>query len=152
MPKYQRESYYRSLIKSVTWRCVAFIDTILIVLLITCWFDECSLEQAFKIGVAEFFVKILIYYIHERVWQRIPLGKRGASKRLLIKSISWRIIATMITFVISGAILNNFNQIALYISFTELFTKFGLYYLHEKIWVKIPLGKIRNWVFNFFKK
>jgi uncharacterized membrane protein len=150
MRNYQRESHYRSLIKSFTWRCIAFADTVLVVLLITCWFGECSLENAFKIGVVEFFVKMLVYYIHERIWQGIQLGKRGTSKQIMAKSISWRILATAMTFVISGTVLNNFNQIALYISITELFTKFGLYYLHEKMWVRLPLGKVRNWVFKNF--
>jgi uncharacterized membrane protein len=66
----------------------------------------------------------------------------------LRKTVSWRIVATTMTFVISGTILNAFNEIALYIALTELFTKFVLYYFHEKLWVKLPLGRIRN----FFSK
>ena len=65
------------------------------------------------------------------------------------KTIIWRIIATTITFVISGSVLKAFDEIALFIALAELFTKFVLYYLHERIWLKLPLGRIRR---SFFKK
>ncbi|MCF6303556.1 MAG: DUF2061 domain-containing protein, partial [Devosiaceae bacterium] len=42
-------------------------DTILIVLLITCIMGECSIENALKIGLIEFVVKLAIYYFHERI-------------------------------------------------------------------------------------
>ena len=51
-------------------------------------------------------------------------------------------------FIISGTILNAFDEIALYIALTELFSKFVLYYFHERLWLKIPLGKIRNIFYN----
>ena len=36
--------------------------------------------------------------------------------------------------------LNDFNEIALFIALLELISKFILYYVHERIWIKIPLG------------
>jgi uncharacterized membrane protein len=64
--------------------------------------------------------------------------------KILYKSISWRILATSLTFIISGAILNAYDEIALYIALTELFTKFALYYIHERLWLMLPLGRIRR--------
>ncbi|WP_431157048.1 DUF2061 domain-containing protein [Winogradskyella poriferorum] len=146
MTLYKKESHIRSVLKGVSWRIVATADTILVVLLITCLFDECSLEIAIKIGSIEFFIKFLVYYLHERVWQRVLVNKRATQKRTLQKSLSWRIVATTMTFIISGTVLESFDQIALYIAITELFTKFVLYYLHERLWLMLPLGKIRNYV------
>lgn len=148
MGKYKQESHARSLLKGISWRIVATIDTILIVLFITCLNGNCSLDHAIKIGAAEFLIKLLVYYFHERLWQLILKGKDVTSKDTLFKTISWRIVATTMTFIISGAILNAYNEIALYIAITELFTKFVLYYLHERLWLKLPLGKVRN----IFKK
>lgn len=148
MGKYKQESHARSLLKGISWRIVATIDTILIVLIITCLNGNCSLDHAIKIGAAEFLIKLLVYYFHERLWQLILKGKDVTSKDTLFKTISWRIVATTMTFIISGAILNAYNEIALYIAITELFTKFVLYYLHERLWLKLPLGKVRN----IFKK
>ena len=144
MTSLKKSSHIRSILKGISWRFIATTDTIVVVLLITCFLGECSLENALKIGAFEFSLKLVVFYFHERVWLRV-LGKQATiNKEILYKSISWRFIATLMTFVISGIILDGFDEVALYIAITELFTKFVLYYVHEKIWLKLPLGKIRN--------
>ena len=148
MNKYKTASHYRSLFKGISWRIVATLDTVAVVLFITCFFEECSLEDALKIGASEFLLKLAIYYFHERIWLSVLKKQADTNREILFKSISWRIVATTTTFIISGLILNAFNEIALYIALTELFTKFVLYYFHEKLWLKIPLGRIRS----FFSK
>ncbi|OAB77347.1 DUF2061 domain-containing protein [Cochleicola gelatinilyticus] len=144
MAIYKQESHYRSIIKGISWRFIATADTIIVVLLITCISGQCSLENALKIGFFEFLIKLAIYYIHERIWQRLLFGKEVHPRQTLYKTISWRIIATTGTFIISGLILNSFDEIALYIALTELVTKFILYYFHERLWLRLPLGKIRD--------
>ena len=145
MAALKKSSHIRSVLKGISWRVVATTDTILVVLLITCLQGECSIEDAIKIGASEFLIKLAIFYFHERIWLRY-LGKQATTnKEILYKSISWRVIATTTTFIISGIVLNGFDEVALYIALTELFTKFALYYVHEKIWLKLPLGKIRNY-------
>lgn len=148
MGTYKKESHLRSLIKGISWRIIATADTIFVVLLVTCFFDSCSIEQAIKIGAAEFLLKYFVYYLHERAWQKAWQDGKITSKEVLYKTISWRIVATSMTFVISGTILNAFDEIALYIALIELFTKFTLYYFHERLWLKLPLGKIRNTFFG----
>lgn len=144
MKKLKKTSHIRSLLKGISWRIIATIDTILVVLFVTCLVGECSLEIALKIGVSEFLIKLAIFYFHERLWLNY-LGKQAKSnKELIHKSISWRVVATTTTFIISGIILNSFNEVAMYIAITELFTKFALFYIHERIWLMLPLGKIRN--------
>lgn len=144
MSPYKKESHFRSIIKGISWRVVATTDTILVVLLVTCLTGECSIENALKIGFFEFFIKLAIYYFHERVWLNILKKQATTNKEIVYKSISWRLVATSTTFIISGIVLKSFNEVALYIALTELFTKFVLYYLHEKAWLKLPLGRIRN--------
>ncbi|WP_111683197.1 DUF2061 domain-containing protein [Winogradskyella tangerina] len=144
MPTYKKESHIRSILKGVSWRIVATTDTIVVVLLVTCLNGQCSLENAIKIGALEFFIKFFVYYLHERVWQNILQNKEVNKKQTLHKTISWRIIATTMTFLISGTILETFDEIAMFIALTELFTKFVLYYLHERLWLKLPLGKVRQ--------
>mgnify|MGYP003120701265 FL=1 len=144
MGKYKQESHYRSILKGISWRCIATADTILVVLLITCLNGNCSIDSAIKIGFFEFFIKLAVYYVHERVWQKILLGKEVNPRQTLYKTISWRIIATTGTFIISGLVLNAFDEIALYVALAELVSKFILYYIHERIWLRLPLGRIRN--------
>ncbi len=151
MPKYKKESHIRSLLKGISWRVVATTDTVLVVLLITCLTGTCSLENALRIGGAEFVIKFLIYYAHERIWQFAYKDGVVSTKETLYKTISWRILATTMTFIISGAILESFDEVAFYIAITELFTKFILYYFHERLWLKLPLGQIRDYFKRLLK-
>ena len=134
------ESHVRSIVKGISWRIIATSDTFLVVFIITCLLDQCSVENAIKIGVIEFFLKLLIYYAHERVWLKVIKSFTFSKQQSLLKTISWRFVATTTTFLISGAVLNDFNEIALFIALLELISKFILYYVHERIWIKIPLG------------
>ncbi|MBE9490616.1 MAG: DUF2061 domain-containing protein [Bacteroidetes bacterium] len=143
---YSKESHLRSVVKGISWRFIATSDTILIVLFITCLYGECSIGNALKIGAIEFVIKILIYYLHERFWQKL-IKTRIVSKRIsLLKTISWRIIATTTTFIISGAVLNSFNEVALFIALLESSTKFILYFLHERLWLKLPIGFFHKFI------
>ena len=68
--------------------------------------------------------------------------------RSILKGFSWRVIATAITFIVAGEILNTQDNAALYIAGIEIFTKSLLYYMHERIWLILPLGKLRSIVKN----
>jgi uncharacterized membrane protein len=64
------EKAYRTAIKTTSWRFFATIDTFIISYLITG-----SLVMASSIGVIEVFTKLFLYYVHERVWNRISFGR-----------------------------------------------------------------------------
>ncbi len=149
MTQYKKESHARSLIKGVSWRVVATTDTVIVVGLVT-WFATGTpkIQQALEIGLYEFFIKYLVYYLHERVWESLRSGDGLEKSRTLKKAISWRIVATSMTFIIAGVVLNSIGGIALAIASVEFFSKFVLYYIHERIWTRIPLGRIRNWLFG----
>ena len=63
--------------------------------------------------------------------------------RSFVKAVSWRLTGSMDTLIISFLITGRIKW-ALTISGVELFTKIGLYYLHERVWEKVPLGRIRE--------
>lgn len=65
------EKHYRSLIKAISWRITGTLDTILVSWLITRKFTV-----ALSIGGVEVFTKILLYYFHERVWNRLSFGRK----------------------------------------------------------------------------
>lgn len=66
------EHHLRSLFKAITWRITGTIDTMIISFLITG-----KLKWAISIGLVEVFTKMILYYFHERVWNRIKLGKKS---------------------------------------------------------------------------
>ena len=105
---------------------------------------DCGVKNALAIGVLEFSIKFVGYYMHERIWLSFQFEKRFGVTRTLFKTLSWRFIATVITFIVAGKILNTQDNAALYISGIEIFTKSLLYYMHERIWLILPLGKLRS--------
>lgn len=66
---YTKESHLRSVLKGLTWRLVATTTIVVIA-----YFTTGDISLALEIGFIEFFVKLLLYYLHERAWQLIPRG------------------------------------------------------------------------------
>ena len=130
----------RYIAKTITWRFIGTLDTVIL-----SWVISGDPYIGLKIGVSEVATKMILYYFHERIWQKFKRDK-VSRKQTMYKTISWRIVATTITYIISGAVLESFNEVALFIALTELITKFVLYYYHERLWLRLPIGCIRNFV------
>ncbi len=56
-------------------------------------------------------------------------------KRHILKTISWRIIGTIDTIILSGLITGSW-KFGLAIGGVEVITKMILYYFHERAWYK----------------
>ena len=56
-------------------------------------------------------------------------------KRHLAKTISWRIIGTLDTIILSGIITGSWT-LGLTIGGVEVMTKMVLYFIHERLWYK----------------
>ncbi|WP_106354235.1 DUF2061 domain-containing protein [Yoonia maritima] len=76
-----------------------------------------------------------------------------SSKRSAAKAVSWRVIGTFDTLVLSWLVITYIGplfghggnqgaalQAATYIAFTEVITKVVLYFLHERGWSRIAWG------------
>ena len=59
------DSRKRSLLKSVTWRVIAFFTTLIIAYMFTG-----ELIDSVSIAVVANLLKFILYYIHERMWIR----------------------------------------------------------------------------------
>lgn len=142
---FQRESHLRSIIKGFTWRVIAFLDTLAMTMLVTFIIDgKPHIEAGLAIAAFEFIIKIVIYYGHERAWQSAWKDGVFTQKETLIKTATWRVLATATTFIISGKVLGSFAGAALGIALGESVSKFAFFYLHERVWLKIPLGTVRD--------
>ncbi|MGD9130954.1 MAG: DUF2061 domain-containing protein [Candidatus Bathyarchaeota archaeon] len=60
----------RSLVKSVTYRIIAFI-----VLMMITWYATNNLGQTTFISVTFQTTQLFLYYTHERLWERVNWGK-----------------------------------------------------------------------------
>jgi uncharacterized membrane protein len=60
----------RSIVKTISWRTVGTIDTILI-----SWVVIGDINFAVTIGGVELFTKMALYFLHERAWNKSNFGR-----------------------------------------------------------------------------
>ncbi len=65
-----KEKPNRSILKTISWRITGTLDTMLISFIITG-----DVAVAASIGFIEVFTKMVLYYYHERMWNKINYGK-----------------------------------------------------------------------------
>jgi uncharacterized membrane protein len=69
-----RHANVRALAKAISWRLLGSLGTSALVLFFTRRWD-----LAFSIGGVEGIAKIGLYFLHERVWDRISFGRHLAA-------------------------------------------------------------------------
>lgn len=65
-----RDQKRRSVAKTATWRITATLDTMLLA-----WIFTGSPAAAVTIGSLEIVTKLVLYYLHERFWNKIKFNK-----------------------------------------------------------------------------
>jgi uncharacterized membrane protein len=105
-----------------------------------------AVQAATYIAVTEIVTKILFYYFHERFWEWVRWGtsvvggrRRESLRRTTTKTFSFRTIATLDTILLAWFFTGSVET-ALSIGGLEIFTKLALYFLHERIWGRLPFG------------
>ena len=126
----------RHIAKTVTWRFIGTIDT-----MVLSWFISGDLTVGLKIGGFELISKMVLYYFHERLWFKSSIV--NTNKRHLIKTFSWRAIGTLDTILLAWLITGN-PLTGIKIGGVEVVSKMLLYYGHEKLWYKINYGLDRR--------
>ena len=64
------EKTMRSVVKTISWRVIGTMDTVLI-----SWLITGTLALAFSIGLVELVTKMVLYFFHERFWNTVKWGK-----------------------------------------------------------------------------
>ncbi len=146
---------WRSIAKAVSWRTVGTIDTLVLSFLLITYVGPMfglaprkgeALETATLIAVTEVATKMVFYFFHERLWASIKWGisvvdqKRSEFLgRTTAKTTTWRLIASLDTVVLALIYTGNIGT-AVSIGGLEIFSKMLLYFIHERIWAKLPFG------------
>lgn len=61
----------RSVVKAISWRTIGTLDTIGI-----SWLLTGDVKTALGIGSVELVTKMVLYFGHERLWNRINFGRK----------------------------------------------------------------------------
>ena len=135
-----KDTNLRSITKGVSWRLFASIDTFFL-----SWLIFNKPLHAGAIALSEVLTKILLYYLHERGWNLIQWGRGQCRKvahyRSVTKGVTWRLVGSLDTTFISWFITHNATG-AFKLGGFEIITKIILFYIHERIWVRVRWGRI----------
>ena len=92
------------------------------------------------IASLETLTKIVLFYVHERLWRIFPWAP-NARLRSLSKAVSWRVVGSLDTFLLTMLVTGKLRY-AVSIAGVEALTKIALYYLHERAWRKVSWGRL----------
>jgi len=148
---------WRSIAKAVSWRVLGTLDTLILSYVIIRFLgpafgigeglsDGEVLETASYIALTEVITKMILYFFHERLWARASWGvsvEDGARVesygRTATKTTTWRAIASLDTVLLAWFFTGNIAT-AVSIGGLEIFTKLILYFIHERVWARLPFG------------
>ena len=108
----------RHLVKTITWRLIGTLDTLLL-----SWFISGD----------------LLVVIQELPHDKFNSSIKSSNKRHVLKTFSWRAVGTLDTIILGWLITGN-PMTGLKIGGAEVFTKMLLYFGHEKFWYRINFG------------
>ena len=105
------EEHKRSALKSVSWRMIATSTTMFLVYIFTG-----KLELSASVGVGDVVLKMMFYFLHERIWDRVPFGRslggtvesvmRAPAVTVLPLDVVSNVVQKMITFDIGAVVVS----------------------------------------------
>ncbi len=60
--------------------------------------------------------------------------------RSILKALSWRVVATVITFLTAWLFIGTIET-AIKIGLLDTIIKLGSYYYHERFWLRLKIGR-----------
>ena len=105
------EEHKRSALKSVSWRMIATSTTMFLVYIVTG-----KLELSASVGVGDVVLKMMFYFLHERIWDRVSFGRslggtvesvmRAPPVTVLPLDVVSNVVQKMITFDIGAIVVS----------------------------------------------
>ena len=90
----------RHVAKSLTWRFIGSLDTLLFA-----WLVTGNFSAGLNVSLATTITKLVWYYIHEQLWFKSSMA--DSNKRHIIKTFSWRFVGTIDTVVLGWILTGN---------------------------------------------
>ena len=135
------ESKLRTVSKTVVYRVLCTIGVGLLALAI-----GATGAQAGTLALVAFFAGIILYYLHDRVWNRIDWrrdqdGKESVA-RSIVKTIVYRILVIFVVIIATKLILTDDTSTAVAFAIGQFIINMILYYIVERVANRIQKGRI----------
>jgi len=134
------ETHLRTLAKTVGYR----ICSIFLTMAVTAILGGTG-GQVAAMGVFALILGSLTYYLHDRAWlftgwNRDEVGV-DSNKRILVKTVVYRIIVLIMTFTIAKFVLDGSNQTAATFAIVMLVANAIMYFVFEKVCNYVNWGR-----------
>lgn len=136
------EKHSRTLVKTILYRILCTIAIYFIALALSA--DSAS---SGKLALVALVLGTLIYYIHDRVWNKISWNRdlfngKESNLRSLIKTLVYRIITFVIGVISARILITDSNSVALSFAIGQFFANMIIYFLIERISNYINRGRV----------
>lgn len=131
------ETKLRSAVKSVIWRITGIVILAIITFLFTRSWIQTGLITFLHHGIA-----LIGFYLHERIWLRIPVKsmlRQSLLKMFTYETLFGNLILGTITYLVTG----DFSKMT-YITLTYIGIKHICYIINEYVWKKELLNACIN--------
>jgi uncharacterized membrane protein len=137
------ETHARTLAKTILYRILSVLLTMFITFIL-----GGTGGQMAAMGVAALVLGSVSYYLHDRVWLFFNWNRDGegidSSKRSIAKTIAYRIVVLIITFIVAKVVLSgSSNETAATFAVVMMVANAVLYFVLEKACNYISWGRIK---------
>jgi uncharacterized membrane protein len=135
------ETHSRTLLKTIAYRILCTIAIYFIALSL-----GATSAASGTMAITIFFLGIVLYYLHDRVWNRFNWNRnedgKESARRSLAKTILYRLITVVIAIVVAKLIMTDSNQTAVAFAVSQFVVNMILYYLVERVFNRFNIGRV----------
>lgn len=135
------ETKLRTVSKTVVYRILCTIGIALLALAI-----GATGAQAGTLAAISFFVGVIVYYVHDRLWNQFDWRRDAEGKesalRSVVKTIVYRIIIMIAVVLVVRLIITDSNEVAVAFAIGQFVINMILYYLVERVANRIQKGRL----------
>jgi uncharacterized membrane protein len=135
------ETHGRTVLKTIVYRLLCLIATYSIAVAL-----GGSASSAGFMALIILAIGIVLYYGHDRAWNRFNWDRdehgKESLRRSIVKTMSYRLITFIISFILSKLILSDSNQTAATFAVLQFVVLLVLYYIVERVFNRLNIGRV----------
>ena len=125
-------------------RVISYRFWVMVSFFVTGLIFSMPVEAIITLSIAGWTIGLLLYLIHEKIWNIIPLWKidyYDKHYRTLAKTISWRLLSVVAVYII-GLFVGISSEESLNYSIVSNLMFLLVHYIHERLWNLSVWGKM----------
>jgi len=125
-------------------RTISYRFWVMVSFFVTGFIFAMPLEAIIKLSIAGWTIGLVLYFIHEKIWNRYNLWRDGyydKHSRTASKTISWRLLSVVAVWVV-GMFVGVSSEESFAYSLVSNAMFLGVHYIHERVWNNFNWGKI----------